>query len=68
MGEAYGRRSRVESGWLKDKFGVSWQIVPIEFIRMVSDPDPVKSGRVMAAMMKMKKLDIKTLEAAYNNG
>jgi predicted 3-demethylubiquinone-9 3-methyltransferase (glyoxalase superfamily) len=53
-------------GWVKDKFGVSWQVVPIIFTEMVNDKDPVKSQRVMAAMMHMMKLDIKTLKEAYN--
>jgi predicted 3-demethylubiquinone-9 3-methyltransferase (glyoxalase superfamily) len=52
-------------GWLKDKFGVSWQIIPEGLGRMLSDPDPVKSKRVMQAMLQMKKLDIKTLQQAY---
>ncbi len=52
-------------GWLKDKFGLSWQIVPSAFIRMVQDPDPAKSQRVMKAMMQMKKLDIAELERAH---
>ena len=52
-------------GWLKDKFGVSWQIVPSALGRMLGDKDPEKSKRVMQAMLKMSKLDIKTLEEAY---
>lgn len=52
-------------GWLKDKFGVSWQIVPSALTRMLQDKDPEKSKRVMQAMMKMTKIDIKTLEQAY---
>lgn len=52
-------------GWVKDKYGVSWQVVPIIFTEMVNDKDPVKSQRVMAAMMQMMKLDIKTLKEAY---
>ncbi|MBI5679622.1 MAG: VOC family protein [Methanobacterium sp.] len=53
-------------GWVKDKYGVSWQVVPIIFTEMVNNKDPVKSQRVMAAMMQMTKLDIKTLKKAYN--
>ncbi len=53
-------------GWVKDKYGVSWQVVPIIFTEMVNDVDPVKSQRVLAAMMQMMKLDIKTLKEAYN--
>ncbi|HZK91286.1 MAG TPA: VOC family protein [Stellaceae bacterium] len=51
--------------WLKDKYGVSWQIVPIALGEMLSDPDPAKSQRVMQAMMKMGKIDIAGLKAAY---
>ena len=52
-------------GWLKDKFGVSWQIVPSALGKMLGDKDPEKSKRVMQAMLKMSKLDIPTLEKAY---
>lgn len=52
-------------GWLKDKFGVSWQIIPSTLTEMVSDPDREKSERVMKAMLQMKKMDIKTLKQAY---
>jgi predicted 3-demethylubiquinone-9 3-methyltransferase (glyoxalase superfamily) len=52
-------------GWLKDKFGVSWQIIPEGLGRMLSDPDRVKSKRVMQAMLQMKKIDIKALQQAY---
>jgi predicted 3-demethylubiquinone-9 3-methyltransferase (glyoxalase superfamily) len=52
-------------GWLKDRFGLSWQVVPEEFFRLTSDPDPAKSARVMAAMMQMTKFDIAKLEAAH---
>jgi predicted 3-demethylubiquinone-9 3-methyltransferase (glyoxalase superfamily) len=52
-------------GWLKDKYGVSWQIVPTVLGELLGAPDPVKSQRVMQAMLQMKKLDIKTLERAY---
>jgi len=54
-------------GWLKDKFGVSWQIVPMVLVDMLNDPDPEKSKRVTEAMFKMKKIDIKVLEEAYAN-
>ena len=56
----------VQCGWLKDKFGLSWQIVPKAFMEMVADKDPAKVGRVMAAMMQMVKFDIKKLQAAYD--
>jgi len=52
-------------GWLKDKYGLSWQIVPSNLSKLFSSADPEKSKRVMAAMMKMVKFDIKTLEEAY---
>lgn len=54
--------------WLKDKFGVSWQIVPRALVEMLSDPDPEKSKRVMEAMLQMNKIDIATLERAYEQG
>ena len=53
-------------GWLKDKFGLSWQIVPSALARMLQDPDPAKSNHVMEALMPMKKIDIAALERAYN--
>jgi predicted 3-demethylubiquinone-9 3-methyltransferase (glyoxalase superfamily) len=52
-------------GWLKDKFGVSWQIVPTALTEMLSDPDPEKARRVMEAMLQMKKIDVPTLRKAY---
>jgi predicted 3-demethylubiquinone-9 3-methyltransferase (glyoxalase superfamily) len=51
-------------GWLKDKFGVSWQIVPVVLIELLADPDREKSQRVMQAMLKMKKIEIDGLERA----
>jgi predicted 3-demethylubiquinone-9 3-methyltransferase (glyoxalase superfamily) len=51
-------------GWLKDKFGVSWQIVPTALPRLLTDPDHEKSQRVMAAMLKMHKIEIDELEQA----
>jgi predicted 3-demethylubiquinone-9 3-methyltransferase (glyoxalase superfamily) len=51
-------------GWLKDRYGVSWQIVPTVLPELLSDPDPVKSQRVMRAMLKMKKIEIDALERA----
>ncbi|HNX23193.1 MAG TPA: VOC family protein [Spirochaetota bacterium] len=53
-------------GWLRDKYGISWQIVPAVLEELISDPDPVVSERVMRAMLQMKKLDIRALENAYN--
>jgi predicted 3-demethylubiquinone-9 3-methyltransferase (glyoxalase superfamily) len=55
----------VQCGWLTDKFGLSWQIVPTILGELMSDKDPVKSQRVMGAMLKMVKLDINKLKAAY---
>jgi len=52
-------------GWLKDKFGLSWQVVPTVLIEMLQDKDPRKSERVMKAMLQMKKIDIEKLKAAY---
>lgn len=52
-------------GWLKDKFGLSWQIVPRQLLEMITDPDPEKVGRVMKEMLSMKKIIIKDLEEAY---
>jgi predicted 3-demethylubiquinone-9 3-methyltransferase (glyoxalase superfamily) len=52
-------------GWLKDKFGLSWQIVPVGMGELISGPDPEKSGRAMKAMLQMKKLDIEALKKAY---
>jgi predicted 3-demethylubiquinone-9 3-methyltransferase (glyoxalase superfamily) len=54
-----------QCGWLKDKYGVSWQIVPTALGRMTQDKDPEKRKRVMQAMLKMNKLDIKELKDAY---
>ena len=56
----------VQCGWLKDKFGVSWQIVPTVLGELMSSKDAAKSERVMKAMLKMVKLDIKKLKQAYN--
>jgi predicted 3-demethylubiquinone-9 3-methyltransferase (glyoxalase superfamily) len=56
----------VECGWLKDKFGLSWQIVPTALPKLLSDPDPEKAQRVMKAMLTMTKLDISALEQAYD--
>lgn len=54
-----------QCAWLDDKFGVTWQIVPNKLIELLSDPDPVKAGRVMRAMMQMTKIDIAALQRAY---
>ena len=59
-----GKESRC--GWLVDKYGVSWQIIPRELGQLMGDPNPLKSRNVMNAMMKMNKLDIKGLQEAYD--
>jgi len=53
-------------GWLKDKFGLSWQIIPNALGRMLSDKDPAKSQRAMAAMLQMERLDLERLQHAYD--
>jgi predicted 3-demethylubiquinone-9 3-methyltransferase (glyoxalase superfamily) len=53
-------------GWLKDKYGLSWQITPTALMEMVSDPDPAKAGRAMQAMMQQRKIEIAKIRAAYN--
>lgn len=55
-------------GWVKDKYGLSWQIVPTVLEEMMGEGDPVKSQKVMSAMMKMNKIDINTLKQAYDSG
>jgi predicted 3-demethylubiquinone-9 3-methyltransferase (glyoxalase superfamily) len=55
-----------QCSWLKDKFGLSWQIVPRTLSTLLSDPDPVKANRVMQAMMTMSKIDIAAIQAAYD--
>lgn len=53
-------------GWLKDKFGLSWQIIPDTLGKLLSDPDPQKAQRVMQAMMQMEKIDVSRLNQAYH--
>jgi predicted 3-demethylubiquinone-9 3-methyltransferase (glyoxalase superfamily) len=62
---AGGDETAQQCGWLKDKYGVSWQIVPAVLPEMMADPDPRKTDRVMTALLKMKKLDIAELKRAY---
>ena len=57
-----GEESRC--GWLKDKYGLSWQIIPTALMEMLGDTDPGKAGRAMEAMLTMNKIDIKALQAA----
>ena len=58
-----GRKDRC--GWLQDRYGLSWQIIPSHLGRMLSDKDPGKAGRVMKAMLQMDKIDIRRLQEAY---
>ena len=60
-----GDKKAQQCGWLKDKYGASWQVVPRVLIEMMSDPDAEKSGRAMKAMLQMKKIDIAELKRAY---
>ena len=62
---AGGDQAAQQCGWLKDKFGVSWQVVPTVLPEMLTDPDSEKSQRAMQAMLKMKRLDIAALRRAY---
>jgi predicted 3-demethylubiquinone-9 3-methyltransferase (glyoxalase superfamily) len=54
-----------QCGWLKDKYGVSWQVVPDVLIKLLQDKDPAKSRRVMQAMLQMSRIDIRALEQAH---
>jgi predicted 3-demethylubiquinone-9 3-methyltransferase (glyoxalase superfamily) len=63
---AGGDAKAQQCGWLKDKYGVSWQVVPTVLVEMLSDHDSKKSQRAMEAMLRMKKLDIAQLKQAYN--
>ena len=65
LGEG-GDKKAQQCGWLKDKFGLSWQVVPTILSEMMQDKTTEKSERVMKALLQMKKLDIKALEQAYN--
>ena len=56
-----------QCGWLKDKYGLSWQIIPSALGKMLQDEDAEKSKRVMEAMLKMSKIDVKTLRQAYQH-
>jgi predicted 3-demethylubiquinone-9 3-methyltransferase (glyoxalase superfamily) len=59
-----GGGQEVQCGWLKDKFGLSWQVVPRVLIELLQDKNPARSNRVMAALMKMKKIDLEPLRRA----
>jgi predicted 3-demethylubiquinone-9 3-methyltransferase (glyoxalase superfamily) len=58
--------SKSQCGWLKDKYGLSWQVIPAILMKLMGDPDPIKSQRVMDAIMKMSKIEIKLLQQAYD--
>jgi predicted 3-demethylubiquinone-9 3-methyltransferase (glyoxalase superfamily) len=60
-----GDENAQQCGWLKDKYGVSWQIIPTALVDMSSDPDPARAGRVMEAILKMKKINLNELKRAY---
>jgi predicted 3-demethylubiquinone-9 3-methyltransferase (glyoxalase superfamily) len=60
-----GDENAQQCGWLKDKYGVSWQIIPAALVEMSSDPDPARSGRVMEALLKMKKITLDELQRVY---
>jgi len=57
---------QIQCGWLTDRFGVSWQIVPAKLAELIGDPDPVKAKRTMQAMLKMVKLDVGALQRAHD--
>ena len=60
--------TNLQCGWLQDKFGVSWQIVPTALAKLMSDPDREKTSRVMQALMQMTKIDIQRLQEAFQRG
>ena len=64
LGEGGDQRAR-QCGWLKDKYGISWQIVPVALFEMMSSTDRIKSERVMRAVLQMKRLDVAALRRAY---
>lgn len=55
-----------QCGWLKDRFGVSWQVVPVQVQELLDEADPVRKGRVMEALLAMEKLDIAELQRAWD--
>lgn len=59
--------SESRCGWLKDKFGLSWQIIPTALMKLMGDPDPKKANAVFEAMLKMDKIIVKDLEKAHNS-
>lgn len=67
LGEG-GDPAAQQCGWLKDRFGVSWQVIPTRLYELLDDPDPERARRAMAAMLAMRKLDIAELERAADRG
>jgi predicted 3-demethylubiquinone-9 3-methyltransferase (glyoxalase superfamily) len=61
-----GDREAQQCGWLKDKYGASWQVIPNVLLEMLTNPDSKKSQRVMKSMLRMKKIDIEELKRAYD--
>jgi predicted 3-demethylubiquinone-9 3-methyltransferase (glyoxalase superfamily) len=61
-----GDRKAQQCGWLKDKYGASWQVIPNVLLEMLTNPDSKKSQRVMKSMLQMKKIDIEELKRAYD--
>jgi predicted 3-demethylubiquinone-9 3-methyltransferase (glyoxalase superfamily) len=61
-----GDEKAQQCGWLKDKYGVSWQVIPTVLLKMINDPDSEKSQQVTRAMLQMKKIDIEKLKQAYD--
>jgi predicted 3-demethylubiquinone-9 3-methyltransferase (glyoxalase superfamily) len=66
VGEAFGGGEKQRCGWLKDKFGLSWQVIPSVLGEMLQDKDAERAKRVMEAMLQMGKIDIKVLKQAYD--
>ena len=65
-GKLSASKADEQCGWLKDKYGLSWQIIPTTLGKLMGDKDPKKAGAVVQAMLKMKKIDIKGLQQAYD--
>lgn len=61
-----GDKNAQQCGWLKDKYGLSWQVVPVQLAEMFSDADTKKTQRLMKVMLKMKKMDLEKLQQAFN--
>lgn len=61
---AGGDEAAQQCGWLKDRFGVSWQVIPQEFYALINDPDPIRAQRAVQAMLQMKKLDVNAMRRA----